>query len=56
MAREDLYTIDPPVGPFSSLDELRAWRQELAQMPESGARAQALKEVDQWIQLREQGK
>ncbi len=56
MARDDLYTIDPPVGPFSPLAELRAWRQELAQMPESDARTQSLDEVGQWIRLQGEGK
>lgn len=53
MASDDAYIIDPPVGPFSPIEDLRAWRQKLAQMPPSEARDLSLAEVDQWLRFRE---
>lgn len=50
---DDTYLIDPPVGPFSSLEDLRRWRQELRQMPDSDAREEALRQIDDWISLQE---
>ncbi|MEX0731903.1 MAG: hypothetical protein WED00_18490 [Aquisalimonadaceae bacterium] len=45
----DLYIIDPPVGPFSNREDLLKWRQELKQMPLSEAREDALMEVEDWL-------
>lgn len=53
MRRDGFYLVDPPVGPFSPLDELRRWRQELTTMPPGEERDEALAQVDQWIKRRE---
>ena len=53
MARDDTYTIDPPVGPYSPLSEMLAWRAELKQMPDSPAKDDAMAEIDRWIERAE---
>lgn len=53
MSREGFQLIDPPVGPYSPLAKLREWRRELASMPPSDERDEALGQVDRWIKRRE---
>lgn len=50
----DGWIIDPPVGPFDALEDLRDWREQLRQMPASEARDQALADVEKWIEAREE--
>ena len=41
--------IDPPVGPFSDSDEIRAWIAELENMEQGPTVAYSLEEAREWL-------
>ena len=45
--------IDPPVGPYSTCDEIRAWIRELEAMPRIPYVPEALEEARDWLKLAE---
>jgi hypothetical protein len=45
--------IDPPVTPYSSADEIRAWISELESMPDSEAKTDELRLARSWLVNRE---
>lgn len=53
MTHNGFYLIDPPAGPFSPLDALCRWQQELVAEPPSVERGEALAQLDQWIKRRQ---
>lgn len=47
------YLIDPPVFPWSPLDELRAWEKELQGLDDTPNVRDALRDVREWIKEKE---
>lgn len=47
------WIIDPPVTPYSSAEDIRAWISELESMPDSEAKTDALRLARLWLVSRE---
>lgn len=45
----DFMVIDPPVGPYSPIEEIEAWIRELEAMPPSKPRDDCLREAREWL-------
>lgn len=41
--------IDPPVGPYSSIEELEVWLDELHEMPASDDMRHAIEQAESWL-------
>lgn len=41
--------IDPPVGPYSPVDDIKSWIGELKRMPERPEVDEAIREAELWI-------
>lgn len=52
MAEKPRAIIDPPVGPYSDPDDIRAWLEELRKMPDNEDVRQAIKEAEQLLERR----
>lgn len=42
--------IDPPVSPFSSVDELSSWLEELKKLEDTAEVREAIQQAERWIQ------
>lgn len=41
--------IDPPVGPYSPVEDIKAWIAELKRMPERPEVIDAIRQAESWI-------
>jgi len=46
---EGLILIDPPVGPYSSQEEILAWIEELKAMPQVSYVPESIVEAQKWL-------
>jgi hypothetical protein len=49
MSTNTLQIIDPPVGPFSAVEDIRAWLAELRDFPDGESRDLAVEQAEAWL-------